>query len=114
MIATGTQEKDISLERKVAEIGKQVGNTPLYTLGAAVYHKPGVQIYAKKEWVQIGGSVKARAADSIIRKAVETGELNRHKMLLDATSGNTGIAYAAISKERVIKVSLCLPENASI
>lgn len=66
------------------------------------------------EWMQIGGSVKARAAYSIIRNAIETGQLNEKTILLDATSGNTGIAYAAIAKEVGIKVSLCLPSNASI
>jgi S-sulfo-L-cysteine synthase (O-acetyl-L-serine-dependent) len=58
--------------------------------------------------------VKARAAYFIIRNAIETGKLNEETILLDATSGNTGIAYAAIAKEVGIKVSLCLPENASI
>lgn len=66
------------------------------------------------EWMQIGGSVKARAAYSIIRSAIESGQLTEGTILLDATSGNTGIAYAAIAKEVGIKVSLCLPENASI
>ncbi len=64
--------------------------------------------------MQIGGSVKARAAYSIIRDAVETGRLTENTILLDATSGNTGIAYAAIAKELGIKVTLCMPSNASI
>jgi cysteine synthase B len=63
--------------------------------------------------MQLSGSVKARAAYNIILKALENGALNSNKVLLDATSGNTGIAYAAISKKLGIKVSLCLPENAS-
>src|SRR5690606_22998578 len=72
-----------------------------------------VEIYAKKEWLQVGGSVKARAAYSIILKAIEDNELNERTILLDATSGNTGIAYASIAKELGLKISLCLPENAS-
>jgi cysteine synthase B len=73
-----------------------------------------VKLVGKMEWMQIGGSVKARAAYAIIRSAIESGQLNEKTILLDATSGNTGIAYAAIAKEVGIKVSLCLPSNASI
>lgn len=90
-----------------------MGNTPLHMVSSDIFNKKGVSIYAKREWLQIGGSVKARAAYSIIRDAIETGQLNERITLLDATSGNTGIAYAAIAKEVGIRVSLCLPENAS-
>lgn len=114
MIITGTKERDSVLEKKIVELGKKVGHTPVLTINPVLYEKPGVEIYAKKEWAQIGGSVKARAAYSIIRHAISTGELTREKTLLDATSGNTGIAYAAIAKEIGLKVALCLPENASI
>ena len=114
MIITDTQERDSVLEKKIVELESKVGNTPLLKVDPALYNKPGVEIYAKKEWLQIGGSVKARAAYSIIRRAIQTGELTRKKILLDATSGNTGIAYAAIAKEIGLKVALCLPENASI
>jgi S-sulfo-L-cysteine synthase (O-acetyl-L-serine-dependent) len=114
MISTGIAERNIILEKKIADLGKQVGNTPLYKVPAVLVNKPNVEIYAKKEWQQIGGSVKARAAYSIIKNAIESGELTEDKILLDATSGNTGIAYAAIGKEIGLKVALCLPENASI
>lgn len=114
MISAGTQQEQGSLAKKILEIGKQVGNTPLYEVSRSLYNAPGVSIFAKKEWLQIGGSVKARAAYFIIRDAIETGALNENTILLDATSGNTGIAYAAIGKELGIRVSLCLPENASI
>ncbi len=80
----------------------RIGNTPLYRLNS-IYNKHGVVIYAKKEWLQLGGSVKARAAYFIIRDAIEKGQLNEQTVLLDATSGNTGIAYAAIAKEIGIK-----------
>jgi S-sulfo-L-cysteine synthase (O-acetyl-L-serine-dependent) len=72
-----------------------------------------VKIYAKKEWMQLSGSVKARAAYYIVREAIEEGVLTRDKILLDATSGNTGIAYAHIARRLNLRVTLCLPENAS-
>ncbi|MFN2439599.1 MAG: PLP-dependent cysteine synthase family protein [Chitinophagaceae bacterium] len=103
---------DRILLQKVAALEYQVGNTPLYQI-IRLYNKPGVLIFAKQEWKQIGGSVKARAAYNIIRVAIEKGELTPDKTLLDATSGNTGIAYASIAKELGIKLSLCVPENAS-
>ena len=94
-----------SLERKI-------GHTPLHRV-SKLFTKKDVHIYAKKEWAQLSGSVKARAAYNIIRKAIEKGDLNEEKILLDATSGNTGIAYATISRLLDIPITLCLPENAS-
>ena len=101
-----------NLIKAVENIGSQIGNTPIHHF-AGVFNKKGVKIFAKKEWQQLSGSVKARAAYYIIRAAIKSGELNRDKVLLDATSGNTGIAYAAIAQKLGIKVELCLPENAS-
>jgi cysteine synthase B len=101
-----------SLLDKVRFLRKQVGNTPLHRF-AKLFSKKDVQLYAKKEWKQLGGSVKSRPAYYIFRTAIENGWLNENKTLLDATSGNTGIAYAAIGKELGIPVTLCLPENAS-
>ena len=92
--------------------GRQVGNTRLYTV-KNLFNKPGVTIHAKIEWEQLSGSVKARAAFNIFRVAIEEGRLAGRKALLDATSGNTGIAYATIGKLLNIPVTLCLPENAS-
>ena len=103
-------EKD--LVDRVRALGARVGKTPLHHFSRLPL-KPGVSIYAKKEWEQLSGSVKARAAYNIFRSAIEQGQLTRDKILLDATSGNTGIAYATIGKLLNIKVSLCLPENAS-
>ncbi|MDR3712940.1 MAG: cysteine synthase family protein [Puia sp.] len=97
---------------KVRALEKQVGNTPLHEV-THLFTKKNVHIYAKKEWQQLSGSVKARAAYSIIRGAIERGELTKQKTLLDATSGNTGIAYATIGALLNIRVALCLPENAS-
>ena len=79
-----------------------------------MHNNKRVSIYAKAEWQQLSGSVKARAAFNIIRHAIESGAFDESKILLDATSGNTGIAYAAICKELGLRVALCLPENASI
>jgi cysteine synthase B len=114
MIASGTKLNAETLKKRIIEIGNQIGNTPLHEVSKELYKNTAVTIYAKKEWMQLGGSVKARAAYAIIRNAIENSELDERTILLDATSGNTGIAYAAIAKEVGIKVSLCLPENASL
>jgi cysteine synthase B len=96
----------------VRGLEREIGHTPLHEV-TALFRKPNVRIYAKKEWMQLSGSVKARAGYNIIRRAIEEGVLTREKILLDATSGNTGIAYAHIAKRLNLRVSLCLPENAS-
>jgi S-sulfo-L-cysteine synthase (O-acetyl-L-serine-dependent) len=106
------QDIDRDLIERARRLGKQVGQTPLLRLDSLVA-KPGVQLLGKQEWRQLSGSVKARAAYQIFIDALEKGELTQEKALLDATSGNTGIAYAAIGAALGIKVSLCLPENAS-
>ncbi|WP_207493327.1 PLP-dependent cysteine synthase family protein [Aridibaculum aurantiacum] len=103
---------DKPLLQRLEEVKDKIGNTPLVKI-ENLYNKPGVSIYAKQEWKQLGGSVKARAAYNIIRSAIENNELTSDKILLDATSGNTGIAYASIAKELGIQVALCLPGNAS-
>jgi len=96
----------------VRALGREIGHTPLHRI-TGLFQKEGVQIYAKKEWMQLSGSVKARAAYNIIRRAIEDGTLSSRKVLLDATSGNTGIAYAHIARRLGIPVALCLPENAT-
>jgi S-sulfo-L-cysteine synthase (O-acetyl-L-serine-dependent) len=103
---------DEELLRNVALIEARVGRTPLHRI-TRLFNKPGVAVYAKKEWEQLSGSVKARAAYAIFKAAIEKGSLTTQKALLDATSGNTGIAYATIGKQLGIRVTLCLPENAS-
>jgi S-sulfo-L-cysteine synthase (O-acetyl-L-serine-dependent) len=105
-------QADNKLILEVKKLSGQVGNTPIHHI-SNLYNKKKVKIFAKKEWLQISGSVKARAAYNIIRSAIFSGELNRNKILLDATSGNTGIAYAIIAKILRIPVTLCLQENAS-
>jgi cysteine synthase B len=100
------------------ELGVQplqcVGNTPLInfeTLTAGLDH---VQVLGKAEWLNPGGSVKDRAAFNIIESALRSGALGGGKRLLDATSGNTGIAYAMVGAARGIGVTLCVPGNVSI
>jgi cysteine synthase B len=103
---------DTQLLRNVQLLGAQVGRTPLHRI-TRLFNKPGVTIYAKKEWEQLSGSVKARAGYAIFKAAIETGLVTPEKALLDATSGNTGIAYATIGNRLGVPVTLCLPENAS-
>ncbi|MBP6183597.1 MAG: cysteine synthase family protein [Saprospiraceae bacterium] len=101
-----------SITKKLFNVGKLIGNTPMHRFNS-LSSKTGVVIYAKLEWHQLGGSVKARAAFRIIEQAITTGELSKDKRLLDASSGNTGIAFGAIAASLGIPVTLCLPENAS-
>ena len=114
MITTGTKQEEERLAKRIREVEKQIGNTPVRQVSPELYDVPCVSFYAKMEWMQLGGSIKARAAYSIIRNAIDKHQLNEKTILLDATSGNTGIAYAAIAREIGLKVSLCLPENASL
>lgn len=107
-----TEVADTQLKHRIAQVGQLIGNTPLFPI-QRVYQNPKVKILAKLEWQQLGSSVKARPAFNIIKDAIDKGKLNNEKNLLDATSGNTGIAYAAVAAAAGINVSLCLPENAS-
>jgi len=91
-----------------------IGNTPLLRLEKIPLEFPGVEILAKAEYFNPGGSVKDRAALNMILDGERSGKLNHHRVLLDATSGNTGIAYAMIAANRGYKVKLCLPANSSI
>ncbi|HKJ26394.1 MAG TPA: pyridoxal-phosphate dependent enzyme, partial [Anaerolineales bacterium] len=91
-----------------------VGNTPLLPLQRLAGHLwPQVQVYAKAEWFNPGGSVKDRPALNILLDAVKTGKLNGENRLLDSTSGNMGIAYATLATSMGIPVTLTIPENAS-
>ena len=92
-----------------------VGNTPLIRLRAVARDLPaGTEIYAKAEFMNPGGSVKDRAALAMILAGEKSGELTPDKTILDATSGNTGIAYAMLGAARGYKVTLALPKNASL
>jgi S-sulfo-L-cysteine synthase (O-acetyl-L-serine-dependent) len=91
----------------------QIGNTPLLFLERLSAEIPGVEIFVKDESRNPGGSVKDRPALSMILDGERTGKLDASKTIIDATSGNTGIAYAMIGASRGYKVKLCLPSNAS-
>src|ERR1700735_5061879 len=91
---------------------ERIGNTPLLRLDRLTAHLPGITLLGKAEWANPGGSVKDRAASSIVAAAEAQGLLaGRH--LLDATSGNTGIAYARLGAAEGFPVTLCMPENVS-
>lgn len=90
-----------------------VGNTPLLELPAIAAETPGVRILGKAEWRNPGGSVKDRPAMWMVRDGERSGALTPEKTILDATSGNTGIAYAWIGAALGYKVKLCMPKNAS-
>jgi S-sulfo-L-cysteine synthase (O-acetyl-L-serine-dependent) len=99
---------------EVANIDSLIGNTPLLSFRKVTAYLPEhVQVYAKAEWMNPGGSVKDRAASNIIREAERSGALTHDKILLDSTSGNTGIAYAMIGAAKGYRVKLFLPENVS-
>ena len=106
------QERNHKIFSKAKQLRTQVGNTPIVRI-KNLFAKNEVELWVKKEWEQLSGSVKCRAAYFIILDALQKGKLNEDKILLDATSGNTGIAYATIGAALGIKVTLCLPENAS-
>jgi S-sulfo-L-cysteine synthase (O-acetyl-L-serine-dependent) len=88
-----------------------VGNTPLIRLRRIERELPGVELYAKAEWQNPGGSVKDRPALRMIQEGIAAGRLTGGKTILDATSGNTGIAYAMMGAAMDYKVTLCVPEN---
>ena len=103
---------DYQLIKGIERVEKLVGNTPLFPLDR-IFEKEDVKLFAKLEWHQIGGSVKARAAFNIIKQAILSGKLHKGNRLLDATSGNTGIAYAAICANLGLDLTIVIPENAS-
>jgi S-sulfo-L-cysteine synthase (O-acetyl-L-serine-dependent) len=88
-----------------------IGGTPLVRLRTFGVDTPGVELYAKAEFQNPGGSVKDRAAASILREAQRIGRLRDGVTILDATSGNTGIAYAMISAAYGYRLKLCMPAN---
>jgi S-sulfo-L-cysteine synthase (O-acetyl-L-serine-dependent) len=106
---------EASLNKKL--IGRNVldciGNTPLLRLERLGPNFPNAEFYGKAEWFNPGGSVKDRPALEMIRDAERTGKLKPGQTILDATSGNTGIAYAMIASALGYRVKLCLPTSAS-
>src|SRR5580765_4270494 len=90
-----------------------IGRTPLVRLPRFERETPGVELWAKAEWQNPGGSVKDRAAARMILDGESSGALTPGRIIIDATSGNTGIAYAMVGASRGYQVKLCLPDNAS-
>lgn len=89
-----------------------IGNTPLLSLDTDGL-KNGVKLFAKAEFMNVGGSVKDRAAKAMLLGGIESGRLTSDKIVIDATSGNTGISYAMICSALGYKVRLCIPANVS-
>jgi S-sulfo-L-cysteine synthase (O-acetyl-L-serine-dependent) len=104
--------------REPAALGQssleRIGNTPLLRLARIGQDLPTVELLGKAEWLNPGGSVKDRAAANIVAQARSAGKLTSGKILLDSTSGNTGIAYAMIAAAQGFPVTLCMPENVSM
>jgi len=92
---------------------EMIGNTPLLRLDRVGREFPNVEFLAKAEWFNPGGSVKDRPALSMIQAGLASGALRAGKTIIDATSGNTGIAYAMIGAALGYPVKLCLPDSAS-
>jgi cysteine synthase B len=92
----------------------RIGNTPLLRLASLTRDLPEVQISGKAEWFNPGGSVKDRAAANIIAEGRRAGKFGPGKILLDSTSGNTGIAYAMLGAAQGFPVALCMPVNVSV
>ena len=91
----------------------RIGNTPLLRFDRLTAHLPGVTLLGKAEWHNPGGSVKDRAAANIVAEGRRSGQFAPGKILLDATSGNTGIAYAMLGAAEGFPVTLCMPQNVS-
>uniref|UniRef100_A0A540VDT9 cysteine synthase n=1 Tax=Litorilinea aerophila TaxID=1204385 RepID=A0A540VDT9_9CHLR len=101
---------------QASNILQQIGNTPLLDLSDFAHRlgvAPSTHFYAKAEWFNPGGSVKARAALYIVEAAERSGQLTRNKILIDSSSGNTGIAFALIGAVKGYQVHLVMPANVS-
>ncbi len=104
----------VAATRRGGDVLSSIGNTPLLGLPRLARDLPtGVEVCVKAEHLNPGGSVKDRAALAMILEAERDGRLTPDKIILDATSGNTGIAYAMIGATRGYRVTLCLPRNAN-
>jgi len=99
--------------RKMESIVEAVGNTPLVRLRAIEKDAPGVKLYLKLEYANPGGSVKDRPARQMMLDTIEDGRLTNDKILIDATSGNTGVAYSLFGAAMGYRVQLVMPSNVS-
>ncbi len=94
-------------------ITELVGNTPLLRVRLFEERYPDLEVYAKAEWFNPGGSVKDRAALAMIEDGEKCGALTRDRVIIDSTSGNTGIAYALMGAAKGYRVKLVMPSNVS-
>ncbi|MDI1476694.1 cysteine synthase family protein [Polyangium sp. y55x31] len=99
--------------RRLGSVTEAVGNTPLVRLDRVARDAPSVEVYAKLEFANPGGSVKDRAALRMMTKAIEEGKLGSGKILIDSTSGNTGVAYSIFGAALGVPVRLVMPSNVS-
>ena len=113
MVPTGLKTAAKAASALGESLLQRIGNTPLLRLEKISSQFPGITILAKAEWANPGGSVKDRAASRIVRGAIRSGRLREGVALLDATSGNTGIAYAMLGAALKFPVVLCMPSNVS-
>lgn len=98
---------------RLASVTEAVGNTPLVRLSRVAREAPSVEIYAKLEFANPGGSVKDRAALRMMSRAAADGRLTSDRTLIDSTSGNTGVAYSIFGAAMGFKVALVMPSNVS-
>ena len=99
--------------RKMESIVEAVGNTPMVRLRTLEKDAPGTKIYLKLEYANPGGSVKDRPARQMMLDAIEDGRLTNDKILIDATSGNTGVAYSLFGAAMGYRIHLVMPSNVS-
>src|SRR5207253_9251846 len=99
----------------IESLSQAVGNTPMLRLRSLEREAPGVEIWAKLDWLNPGGSVKDRAGLFIVRDAIERGLVGpgRPRTQIDSTSGNTGIGHARLGAALGVRVALVMPENVS-
>ncbi len=103
--------RQLQRTRRLSSVLDAVGNTPAIRLSRIGAKLPGIDIYLKLEFANPGGSVKDRPALNMVRHALESGALSEDKILIDATSGNTGVAYSLIGAALGLRVQLVMPAN---
>ena len=103
----------LARSRRLGSVVEAVGNTPLLRLNKVARHVPDVEVWAKLEFANPGGSVKDRPALRMILDALADGRLTPGKTLIDSTSGNTGVAYSLYGAALAIPVRLVMPSNVS-
>jgi len=101
----------VLIDESSRSLADLIGQTPLLRLRQFERDLGGVELYAKAEWLNPGGSVKDRPAARIVAEGESSGQLTHDRVLLDATSGNTGIAFAMVGAARGYRVKLCVPRN---